>query len=144
MVTRGLNLHGIVRGAITSVHPDVMVQLLRSKGSRPNEDGKPVPTFERLSGIRAQIQSENDAALFHADMAGANTITRKIYLFSPKSAALQPASPFRPLSRSGDYVVQEDGTVWMVNAVIENFAGVGWVSVRATLQVKPPEGVEWL
>nr|DAH44249.1 MAG TPA: head closure knob [Caudoviricetes sp.] len=144
MVTRGLNLHGIVRGAITSVHPDVMVQLLRSKGSRPNEDGKPVPTFERLSGIRAQIQSENDAALFHADMAGANTITRKIYLFSPKSTALQPASPFRPLSRSGDYVVQKDGTVWMVNAVIENFADVGWVSVRATLQVKPPDGVEWL
>ena len=109
-----------------------------------NEDGKPVPTFERLSDVRAQIQSENDAALFHADMAGANTITRKIYLYSPKGAALQPASLFRPLSRSGDYIVQEDGTVWMVNAVIENFAGVGWVSVRATLQVKPPEGVEWL
>lgn len=140
----GLNLHGIVRGAINAVHPDVTVQVLRSVGSRPNEDGKPVPSFERLFGVRAQIQSENDAALFHANMAGQNTITRKIYLYTPKDYAKQPASIFRPLSRSGDYIVQEDGTVWLVNAVTENFAGVNWVSVRATLQVHPPEGVEWL
>ena len=140
----GLNLHGIVRGAITSVHPDVKVQVVRSCGSKPDEDGRPVSCYERIYDVRAQIQSENDAALFHADMAGANTITRKIYLFAPKDAARQPASVFRPLSRSGDYIVQEDGTVWMVNAVTENFAGVGWVSVRATLQVTAPKGIEWV
>ena len=140
----GLNLHHIVRGPINAVHPDVRVQVLRSLGSMPDEDGKSIPRFERLSNVLAQIQSDNDAALFHAEKAGMNTITRKIYLYTPKEAAKQPASVFRPLSRSGDYVVQEDGTVWLVDAVTENFAGVNWVSVRATLQVKPPDGVEYL
>lgn len=143
-MAKGLNLHSFVRGAINSVHPDVRVQVARSVGSKPNEEGRPVPYFERLYDVRAQIQSENDAALFHAEMAGANTITRKIYLFSPKDFFRQPTSGFRPLSRSGDYIIQEDGTVWYVNAVVENFASVGWVSVRATLQVTPPEGVVWV
>lgn len=140
----GLNLHKIVRGPINAVHPDVKVQVLRSLGSMPDENGFSVPKYERVYGVTAQIQSENDAALFHADMAGANTITRKIYLYAPKSMVLQTASVFRPLLRSGDYIVQEDGTVWLVNAVTENFSGVGWVSVRATLQVEPPDGVEFL
>lgn len=139
-----MNLHKIVRGSINAVHPDETVQILRSLGSKPDEDGRPVTHYLRLVDVPAQIQSESDAALFHANMAGQNTIVRKIYLFSPKDPKRQPASIFRPLSRSGDYIVQKDGTVWLVNAVVENFADVHWVCVRATLQVKPPEGVDWL
>lgn len=140
----GLNLHKVVRGSINAIHPDVRVQILRSEGSRPDENGFAVPTYVRLFGVTAQIQSESDNSLFHADMAGANTLTRRIWLFAPKGFEHQPASIFRPLARSGDYIVQEDGTVWLISAVVENFSGVGWVSVRATMQVNPPNGVEYL
>lgn len=34
----GLNLHGIVRGAINALHPDVDVQIVRSLGSQPDEN----------------------------------------------------------------------------------------------------------
>lgn len=139
----GMNLHHIVRGAINAVNPDVTVQILRSMGSKPDESGFAVPVFQRSYDVRAQIQSEGDAALFHADMAGANTVTRRIYLYTPKDRDEQPAGVWRPLARSGDYIVQEDNTVWLINAVIENFAGVNWLCVRATLQVDPPEGVEY-
>lgn len=91
----------------------------------------------------AQVQSEGDAALFHADKAGANSLVRRFYLFTPNDFADQPAGIFRPLSRAGDYIVRKDGTVWAVDAVIDNFAGVNWVCVRATLQVQPPKGIEW-
>ena len=140
----GLNLHGIVRGAINAVHPDEEVQLLHSSGSIPDESGFAVPQYERIVGVKAQVQSESDAALFHADMAGANSVVRRFYLFTPKDFEKQPAGIFRPLARSGDYIIRLDGTVWAVDAVIENFAGVNWLSVRATLQLKPPKGVEWL
>lgn len=139
----GLNLHGIVRGAINSVHPDEEVQIVRSSGSVPDESGFAVPEFVHLTGIMAQIQSESDAALFHADMAGANSIVRRIYLFTPRDVSDQPAGIFRPLTRSGDYIVQRDGTVWLVTAIIENFAGVNWICVRATMQIEPPEGIVW-
>ena len=89
------------------------------------------------------MQSEGDAALFHADKAGANSIVRRFYLFTPKAFADQPAGIFRPLSRAGDYIIRKDGTVWAVDAVIDNFAGVNWLCVRATLQVQPPKGIEW-
>ena len=139
----GLNLHHIVRGAINAVNPDVTVQILRSAGSKPDESGFAVPSFDRLYDVPTQIQSEGDAALFHADMAGANTVVRRIYLYTPKARDEQPAGIWRPLARSGDYIVQEDGTTWLVSAVIENFAGVHWLCVRATLQVNPPKGVEY-
>lgn len=95
-------------------------------------------------GVMAQVQSEGDAALFHADMAGANSIVRKFYLFAPKDFAKQTAGIFRPLSRAGDYILRKDGTVWAVDAVLENFSGVNWLSVRATLQLNPPQGIVWL
>ncbi len=140
----GLNLHRIVRGAINAVHPDEKVQILRSKGSMPDENGFASPEYERLFDVSAQVQSESDAALFHADMAGANSVVRRFYLFSPKGFEGQPSGIFRPLSRAGDYIIRSDGTVWAVDAVIDNFAGVEWVCVRATLQLQPPRGIEWL
>lgn len=140
----GLNLHGIVRGAINAVHPDEEVQILHSEGSVTDERGFAQPQFSRINGVMAQVQSEGDAALFHADMAGANSTVRRFYLFTPKSFADQPAGIFRPLSRAGDYIIRKDKTVWAVDAVIENFSGVNWICVRATLQIQPPKGVEWL
>lgn len=139
----GLNLHDIVRGAINSVHPDEEVQIIRSEGSTPDENGFAVTRYSRFTGVRAQVQSESDAALFHADMAGANSIVRRFYLYTPKSVIEQPAGIFRPLTRAGDYIARSDGTIWLIDAVIDNFAGVNWLSVRATMQIDPPEGVEW-
>lgn len=139
----GLNLHGIVRGAINAIHPDEEVQILHSLGSTPDENGFAAPNFKRLCGVLAQVQSEGDAALFHADMAGKNTLVRRFYLFAPKDFKGQTADIFRPLSRSGDYIIRKDGTVWVVDAVLENFSGVNWLCVRATLQLERPQGVEW-
>lgn len=138
-----LNLHHVVRGAINAVHPDEPVQLFRALGSEPDENGFAQPQYKRLKGIKAQVQSEGDAALFHADMAGQNSIVRRFYLYAPKDFKGQTADIFRPLSRSGDYILRQDGTVWAVDAVIENFSGVNWLCVRATLQLEPPEGVVW-
>lgn len=140
----GLNLHACVRGAINAVHPDEEVQLLHSTGSAPDESGFAVPQYERHYDVLAQVQSEGDAALFHSDNVGANSVVRRFYLFTPDDFANQTAGIFRPLARSGDYIIRKDGTIWAVDAVIENFAGVNWLSVRATLQLKPPEGIEWI
>lgn len=139
----GLNLHGVVRSAINAIHPDEEVQILHALGSVPDENGFAQPQYRRLTGVMAQVQSEGDAALYHADMAGQNSLVRRFYLFAPNSFRGQTADIFRPLSRSGDYIIRKDGTVWAVDAVLENFSGVNWLCVRATLQIQSPQRVEW-
>ncbi len=47
----GLNLHGIVRGAINAVHPDEEVQLLRSLDSVPDANGFPQPKYLNFSAF---------------------------------------------------------------------------------------------
>lgn len=90
----GLNLHAVVRGSINAIHPDEEVQLLHSTGSVPDENGFAAPQYERTMGVMAQVQSEGDAALFHADMAGANSIVRKFYLFARRTLQNRPRASF--------------------------------------------------
>ncbi|MDL2315507.1 hypothetical protein LJC59_00290 [Desulfovibrio sp. OttesenSCG-928-A18] len=83
-----------------------------------------------------QIQSEGATALYHADRVGMEEITRKLYLFSASGLRERVAGIVRPMSRGGDMLQLEDGTWWLVDAVIEDFTRSGWASVRATLQVR--------
>ena len=135
-MSNGLNLHDIVRTAIVAVHPDETVTLYQSTG-QVNNYGEITPTYAAGQVVQAQIQSEGDAALYHADRVGMNSQTIKAYLYADK--AFPPAGVDRPFCRNGDIFQRDDGTWWLITAVTENFAGVGWVSVRGTLQVNPPD-----
>lgn len=142
VVHMALNLHHIVRGAINAVHPDELLELVRSVGQDVSDDGFVVPCYAALKEIHGQVQTESEATLHFADMVGQNEHTRKIYLYAPKNLCKQAASIFRPLCRNGDFIRRADGTWWLITAVTENFSGVGWVCVRAVLQVNPPEQIE--
>lgn len=133
-----LNLHNIVRGAITTVHPDEPVTIYRSAGQK-NVAGTVKPIYEQGKNIKAQVQSEKDDALFHANLTGQNQTVRKMYLYSAPSLAEKPAGIIRPISRGGDMIKRSDGTWWLIVAPIEDFSDVGWMSVRATLQTKEPD-----
>ena len=63
----GLDLHTVVRGAVTAVHPDERVVRYRSVG-QSNVRGKMVPAYAEPETLDAQIQSEKDDAL--VGMAG--------------------------------------------------------------------------
>ena len=56
-----MNLHGIVRGAITSVNADIRATLKRSTGYATGADGTQTPTYATLSGmIQVQAMSQTD------------------------------------------------------------------------------------
>ena len=55
---------------------------------------------------------------------------RKMYLFADTKAW----SMFRPLSKTGDYIKDETGCLWLVNAVIEDFTRSGWVCLQVQMQ----------
>lgn len=132
-----LNLHDIVRPAITINLDDQPFTLIRSLGQE-NDEGIITSYYEKLEGFRGNFQSEGDATLDHAELAAQNTIIRKLYLYAPDNKATRAWSIYRPLSRSGDYILDKNGDYWLVVSVLEDFSEAGWECLRIQLQQTPP------
>lgn len=132
----GINLHHVVRTAITTVHPDETIFWYQNKGAS-NVGGILKPSYAEPLSLVAQVQSESDASLMHANRADMNTETIKVYLYW--DAQTNPLNLDRFTAKGGDIFKRADGTFWLVTALTDNFADVGWVSCRAVRQVNPPE-----
>nr|DAO35466.1 MAG TPA: head closure knob [Caudoviricetes sp.] len=134
-----LNLHHIVRGAIRALKPDTRVTLYRSAGYQTDASGYQTRFY--LAGVEcdAHFQSESGNQLALENNFTEITTTRKVWLYATGDPATRPWSLWRPLARSGDYLVDPNGQYWFVSAVLEDFSDSGWVSVRATLEPDPPE-----
>lgn len=133
-----INLHAIVRPAVTAVHPDEAATLYRSTGMT-NVKGEVKAVYAAGVFVKAQIQSLSDDKLFHAGRTGQNNTTRKAYLFADAGTMEKPAPIVRPLSRTGDMLRRADGTWWLVESLLEDFSHAGWVCVGIVLQTKAPE-----
>ena len=132
-----MNLHDIVRNAINVNLEDQPFTLIRSCGQM-NIDGDIVSYYENVNGLKGNFQSEGDAALDHAQLAAQNTIVRRLYLYAPDDKAKRPWSIYRPLARSGDYILDKNEDYWLVVAVLEDFSEAGWECLRVQLQQTPP------
>lgn len=132
----GINLHHVVRTAITTVHPDETILWYQNKGAS-NVGGILQPSYAEPLSLVAQVQSESDASLMHANRADMNTETIKVYLYW--DVQTNPLNLDRFTAKGGDIFKRADGSFWLVTALTDNFADVGWVSCRAVRQVNPPE-----
>lgn len=141
----GINLHALVRPAINALHPNAKGTLYRSTGQVTLSGGMIKATYAEGIAVTVQVQSEGPTTLFHADKVGQEETSRKMYLFSDAEPKNRVAGIVRELARNGDMLQLEDGAWWLVTAVIEDFIRSGWCSVRATLQVNPPDfsNSEW-
>jgi hypothetical protein len=130
----GLNLHDIVRGAINFNYPDEDLTLYRSTGQTANVKGIKKALYEPPVTVKGQFQAESDAALFYADLAGKNSIIKRLYLYSDESPETRPWGMDRPLARTGDVVVDQFNRQWATIAVTDDFSHTGWVCLRVQLQ----------
>lgn len=125
-----MNLHGIVRGAITSVNPDINATLLRSNGYVTGADGKQVPVFLTYSGkIQAQGVSAKD--LEHTDFLNIQGVLRTVYLrgnWAGVVRADQKGGDIMKFAQTPGAVVQD----WCVVMVKEQWPD--WCSVIVWLQ----------
>lgn len=131
-----LNLHAIVRSSITAVNPDEDFLLIQSVGET-NVKGVITASYADAVQIKAQMQSLSGDDLQQFDNTLRTEIDRKFYLYSQ---ALKPAGQIRIKSRTGDFLYRlKDGSYWRIFNVSEDFSGVGWVLVNASLQVEKPQ-----
>lgn len=133
-----LNLHAIVRGAITSNFEDQVFTLYRSLGMQ-NYEGMAVNTYQAGEEIKGSFQPEGDSALDHANLAGQNSSIRKLYVYASNDSNSRPWALYRPLARTGDYLTDVNGTWWYVIAVEEDYSAAGWECLRVQMQDKDPK-----
>lgn len=76
-----MNLHALVRGAVTAINPDTTIPLKRSTGYTTGANGKQVPTYATPVSGPAQIQAMGKGDLRHMNDLNITGIFRKVFLY---------------------------------------------------------------
>ena len=121
-----MNLHGMVRGAITTVNPDVPVTIKQSNGYTKNAQHQQVPAYITHTNIPAQIQALTYKDLQQVDGINEGGVTRAIYFYGNVDAII------RNSMKGGDLITFPDGTVWLVKQSLEQWPD--WCKVAVVQQ----------
>lgn len=124
MAQRGLNMHGIVRGAIQVVNPDSNGVVYVSTGHE-TDMGITRPTFVAVPA-RLQVQAASHESLYHLDGLQSAKAISIIYAYGNFNTVN------RPSGSGGDMIrVQDDW--WAIQNVLEWWPG--WCSFSVTQQL---------
>lgn len=132
----GVNLHHVVRGAITSLHPDETCELYQSIGQR-NVKGKVTPVYSAPQEIKANFQPDNDA-LKHAEAMNDTPLSETVYLYSDSPVPVMGEKRL-PMTRTGDILKRSDGTYWLVTTISEDWSWDGWCCINVHQIITPPD-----
>ena len=133
----GINLHAVVRSAITAVHPDEDCVLYQSLGQK-NVMGVVTTVYAEPQEIKANWQPLDSQTLDHLERMGDTKASEQVFLYSNTTLPVSGVQRM-PISRTGDIIKRWDGTYWLVTSVIEDWSARGWANVGVTEQVTPPD-----
>ena len=137
-----LNLHSIVRTAITANFADETIQLVRSAGSI-NVKGRIQANYYPALTLKAQVQTLNGDDLQVIGETERTERDRKFYIMASPSMGMVPAGQVRVrVARTGDFIYRPAySTFWKIYNVAEDFSPAGWVQVLASEQTEVPSDV---
>jgi hypothetical protein len=125
-----VNLFSISRAAINAVNPSQWALIAVASGYTTDPDGTRRPSYQVAQRVRAQVQDLSSKDLQITEGMNLQGETKAIYLSGNWTGIV------REDGRGGDVIQLQDGTVWLVTKVAENWAGArGWVKVVATRQM---------
>lgn len=131
----GLNLHAIVRPAITSVNPDTLGTWRESTGDTIAAGGRVVPTYTDHLLVPMQVQALSGKDLKHTDFLSMQGVKRAVYLYGNVEGVN------RPDAKGGDLLLFPEtrggaNKTWLVVVVLETWGPdlTGWCKVGVVLQ----------
>lgn len=134
------NLHGLVRGAINSVNPDITAQWLVSTGTNVDEAGASSPTYAAAQPIKAQVQGVSGSDLRKYSFLQGQGVFRAVYMYANPDAINRVESKGGDLLQFPQYPRGPVKT-WLVTKVDEPWTagngGLAWSRVIVTLQLDP-------
>jgi hypothetical protein len=107
-----MNLHAMVRSAITSVNPDITATLRRYLGETIGPGRKPVPTYYPDEQVSLQLQPLTKGDMMHVDGLNIEGLFKSIHING------QYYSVNRTMQKGGDLFIINDQT-WLVIEPIE-------------------------
>lgn len=127
-----MNLHGLVRGAITSVNPDQTGLWRKSTGNNVSPGGRVIPLYDTVTQVPIQVQALSGRDLKHINYLGVQGVRRSVYMFGNVQGVN------RPNAQGGDLLVfaevpGESLKTWLVSIVFETWPD--WCRVGVSLQV---------
>jgi hypothetical protein len=130
-----LNLHGTVRGAITSVNSDIPIQYLQSTGNTVGPSGKSTPGYAAAVTIMGQVQPVSGGQLRKYSFLQANGTYKSVHLYGDIEAIQRVSNGGGDLLQ---FPIVPGGPVytWLVTKVDETW-NTGWCRVIVTLQLDP-------
>lgn len=129
-----MNLHAVVRGAITAINADVVATLRRSGGFTTLPDGTQRPEYTDVPGIIVQVQALSGDDLKQIEGLNIQGVKRVAYL---NGAAL---AIVRNLQFGGGLFIFPPGTMpegdtWLVTQSLEQWGpGAEWSKILIVLQ----------
>jgi len=134
------NLHGLVRGAINSVNPDVAGQWLVSTGNTVDDAGKQTPSYATAVPVKLQIQAIRGSNLKKYAFLQAQGVFRAVYMFGAPDAINRLVQKGADLLTFPQYPTGPVCT-WLVSAVDEPWTSangnLSWTRLVVTLQLDP-------
>jgi hypothetical protein len=128
-----MNLHGIVRGAVTSVNPDVLGIWRHSAGSSIDPlTRRSVPAYTDTADVPLQVQALSGRDIKRLNYLSIQGVKRAVYMYGNAQGVN------RPNVKGGDLLVfpevpGEQAKVWLVAIVFETWPD--WCRVGVALQV---------
>lgn len=123
-----MNLHRIVRSAITAVNPDVSCQIYVSTGTTTNAAGKKIPSYADPFSIQGQVQPITSDDLKQIDGLNLQGYLKSIHINGNVDGVN------RLKQKGGDRIVIEaTGEEWLTVQVLEQWPD--WCRVAVRLQV---------
>ena len=138
----GINLHDVVRGAITSVHPDMDCTLYQSTG-QVNVKGVVTPVYAEPKSVKVNFQPLDADSLKQLEARNETPVSEQAFLYSNKPLPVGGIERI-PIVRTGDFI-EKDGEYWLITSVLEDWTQDGWANVAVDKQIKPPDfsASEW-
>lgn len=127
-----MNLHAIVRGAITTVNPDTTAGYQKATGYTTSAAGKRTPAYAASVDVPAQVQAAGGSDLEHTEYLNIAGVYRAVYMYGNTQGVV------RPDAKGGDllsFAQVPGGTVqtWLVIKVDETWPD--WCRVIVCLQL---------
>lgn len=134
------NLHGLVRGVINSINPDISALWIVSTGNSVAAGGKATPTYADPVPVRAQVQAISGSDLRKYSFLQGNGIYRAVYMYANPDAINRVESKGGDLLQFGQYPTGAAKT-WLITKVDEPWTasngGLSWSRVIVCLQLDP-------
>lgn len=132
-----MNLHNMVRGAITTVNPDIVAPYYVSQPYTVNASFAQVPSYAAPVDVPIQVQALKAGELKHSDLVNMEGLKRAVYMYG------NTVGVDRSNLKGGDLlwfpqVPGAQSELWKVACVLETWPDWSKVAVVLQLDAAPP------